>query len=108
MKLGTPVYAGSARFAGHVVGIFQTTVSVHIDQLGTIRIFPRGKVITRKRLPDFAVGEAVNIVVDETLCRGEVIHNRPLRAKVTDGHPVWQGCEVSGKEAAIGKVEEAE
>lgn len=106
MKLGSEVYAGSARLRGTVAGIFETMVSVHVEQFGVRRMYPVDQVVQRRRPPLFAVGDEVNILLDEILCRGVVTRSQPLHAKVTCGHPVWEGAEVSGREAVIGKLEE--
>lgn len=110
MKTGQTVYLGPAR----IEAVFQG-----IAANGKCKVFQGGRQIVvhkkkvsfhrNKKQTAFVIGEAVNIEIhgiDRTL-RGEVVATGPVKARVTEFDPVWNGAVVGTKDARITREEQA-
>lgn len=108
MKPGQTVYLGQAR----IEAVFQG-----IAANGFCKVFQGGRQITlhpnkmrtcqKTRPSAFVIGEAVNIEIHgcKGTLRGEVIDVGPVKARVTEFDPIWNGAVVSTKDARITREE---
>lgn len=108
MKTGQTVYLGPAR----IEAVFQ---GIAAD--GRCKVFQGGRQILlhkkkvgfhrNKKQSAFVIGEAVNIEIHgcKGTLRGEVIDVGPVKARVTEFDPIWNGAVLGTKDAKITREE---
>lgn len=104
MKPGQTVYLGQSRIEAVFQGIAANGF-VKVVQGGRPITLHRDKVRTcrRARPSAYFVGEAVKIAIHgiDNVFAGEVVDVEPVKARVTEFDPVWNGAVVGTKDARI-------
>lgn len=113
MKLGQTVYVGPARIEGTFAG-FDSLGRAKVKQGGRLLCLHASKVSARlrnatgRRDTSRKVGEAVSIVIYgfAGVYNGEVVQVKPLKARILDFDPIWNGAVLSEGDAKITRRED--